>query len=592
MTKRVKIVLVAGLFLALLAGEYGPLEMGPQVHSTEAAAFSRRSVEDTDASGEEGSGAGEEPDKTEEPVETEPPVETELPVLPGVTEDPAPTREPQATEEPTKEPEPTNTPASDKYALTNDGAKYKKGGLKGIHYHSVKTVKVYHLQSYTTDAVQLNMTHSSRFEVYGGKNKKEVQKKYVTVSGSGLVSCKKKAAGQVIYTLIKATSRTTGEVRYIYIHFREKLICKGGRKLSLYEKKSGTLKMNYPSSKIRFTVSDDKKAAVSAKGKVTAIKKGTVYITARVSDSVKNQVRIKVVVTKEPWIVSRKDTLYDYQDMTRDLKKLETKYNGKVTRMKIGTSYDNRTIWCLRMGKPNAERKLVIDAAIHGREWLNTQIIMRQTEDMLRNYADYKERFKETCLYIIPMDNPDGVTISQYGFDAIRNENLRRICKKAGHAKIWKANARGVNLNNNFPAGFKKGASNKPHYMAYNGKKAGSEKETKALMDFIKQVKPDAVLNLHSMGNVLYWDFDVEKELHEQLYAMAKKIRSFNSYMMMPKGRSTVGNGGFADWLVYKKNTVSVTVETGSVRCPLPHSQYKKIYKKNRDMFRWFMSEY
>ena len=340
-------------------------------------------------------------------------------------------------------------------------------------------------------------------------------------------------------------------------------------------------------------IENKKKAKVNKKGVVTGIKKGTTYIIVKVKDSKQNQVRIKVVVKVEPWIVNAKDKLYDYGDMERDLEKLNRKYSGRCELSGIGTTYDKRKIYCLRIGSRYAKKKLVIDAAIHGREWKNTQILMRQTEEMLRDYPDFKKRFQNTCIYVLPMDNPDGVTIAQYGYKGIRNKKLRKLVKKAGHAKIWKANARGVNLNDNFSAGFTtENKKKKAHYMNYPGKKAGSEKESKALMKFIKKAEPDVVLNLHSTGSIIYWNFNVEGNLYDKLEKLATKVNSFNKYPLMPKGGSTNGAGGFADWLVYKKGIPSVTIETGNVVCPLPHSQFKKIYKENNEMFRWFMTEY
>ena len=96
----------------------------------------------------------------------------------------------------------------------------------------------------------------------------------------------------------------------------------------------------------------------------------------------------------------------------------------------------------------------------------------------------------------------------------------------------------------------------------------------------------------HSTGSILYWDFDVSSPLHEKQYRLASEIKKRNHYRMMPKSSSTEEHGGFADWLVYEKKIVSVTVETGTVPCPLPHAQYKKIYKRNKKMFRWFMLSY
>lgn len=127
--------------------------------------------------------------------------------------------------------------------------------------------------------------------------------------------------------------------------------------------------------------------------------------------------------------------------------------------------------------------------------------------------------------------------------------------------------------------------------MGYPGKKAASEKEAKILMNFINNVGPTTVLNVHSTGSVIYWDFDVTGERHEKLQELAEKIHSYNKYMLMPKSGSTTAAGGFADWIVYAKERTSVTIETGTGVCPLGHSEFKKIWKKNNKMFRWFITE-
>lgn len=506
-----------------------------------------------------------------------------------------PTIEPTAvpTAEPTEVPTATPVPTPlTKYVLVNPDAKYYKGGQKGIRYKKISGEKIYHLTSYTTDTVKLTMSHASTYQIYGGGSKKEVTGKTVTVSSSGVVRCRKKKEGQAIYTIIQAKSKLTGEVQYIYINFKKNLTCRNGKRLSLYEKKSQTLSFNYGKKNLKFSIKNKKVATVNKKGQVTAKKKGSTYLTVKVRDSEKNELKIRIVVKEEPWLVNDKNKVYDYNDMTADLRRLVHKYPGKAGLSSLGKSYDGRDIWCLRIGSAYAGKRLVIDAAIHGREWKNTQILMRQAEEILREYNEHKDRFRNVCLYLIPMDNPDGVTISQYGYQGIRNKKLQKKVKKIGHFRRWKNNARGVNLNNNFPAGFSVKKKKKPDYATYPGKKAGSEKETKALMKFIQKIKPNTVLNLHSTGSILYWDFAVDEALHNRQYQLAKKINSYNHYRMMPRNGSTEERGGFADWLVYEKKIPSVTIETGSVMCPLPHSQYPSIYKKNNKMFRWFMLQY
>lgn len=538
----------------------------------------------------------QEPTVSDEPAST-----AEVTAEPTAEPTVAPTQTPSQTpsQTPTQAPSqtatPSKTPAPKAYKLVSPKASYKKGKQKGIHYKKVKGKKVYHISSYTTDTVRISMSHSSVFRVYGGGSAKEVRKKHVTVNARGEVNCKASEKGRDVYTIIEAVSKKTKQKEYIYIVFKKQLKCNEGMKFSLYERYSQTLTFNYGKKRLSFSTSDKKKATVNKKGKVEGISHGTVTICVKVKDSQKNEIRIKVAVKKEPWIVSNKKTCYDYEDMEKDLLKLDKKYPGKAKLSNIGTTADNRTIWCIRVGKASAEHKLVIDAAIHAREWKNVQVVMRQTEEMLREYKDFKERFKNTAVYIVPMVNPDGVTISQHGFGAIKNKKLRKKCKKIGNAKIWKANARGVDLNDNFPAGFtKKGkwVKKKPSYMGYPGKKAGSEKESKALMTFINTLEPDAVLNIHSTGSIIYWDFDVEGEHHEELTRLAQKVNSFNKYTMMPKSSGTSAAGGFADWLNYKKKIVSITIETGQDVCPLDHAEYKTIYKKNNKMFRWYMTKY
>lgn len=521
--------------------------------------------------------------------ETPRPVEDE-----NVSETPTvePTIEPAPEPEPTPIPTPQPTPTA-KYVLQSPKAKYKKGGQQGIRYRKVSGRKVYQLHSYTTDTVQLKMSHASTYTVYGGGSKKEVRKKYVTVSASGKVRCHNRERGKNVAALLLAKSKLTGEEQYIYIYFQKKVSSKTAKRLRLYEKATKTLSFDYAKKNLRFTVANRKVAGVDAKGKVTARKKGTTYVTVKVRGSDKNEIRIKIVVREEPWIVNDKDVLYDYNDLTSDMRSLAHKYSGKISYHSLGKTYDKRDIWCLRIGRVNAPRKLVIDAAIHAREWLNTQLVMRHTEQILRNYNEYRERFRNVCVYIVPMNNPDGVSISQYGYQAVRNEKLQKKVKKIGHFSRWKNNARGVNLNNNFPAGFRKSKkTKKADWVFYSGKKAASEKETKALMNFIDKVKPKAVINLHSTGSIIYWDFNVGGSLHQQLYRLASKVNSMNRYRMMPKSSSTAMAGGFADWLVYEKSIPSITIETGNVPCPLPHSQYKKIYERNSGMLTWFMTKY
>ena len=147
---------------------------------------------------------------------------------------------------------------------------------------------------------------------------------------------------------------------------------------------------------------------------------------------------------------------YNYKDMQADLKAFVKKYPEIVSLESLGKTADKRKIYCLRMGNPDAKKQILVQAGIHGREWLNCQVLMKMLERYLSSYETgkykkrtYAELFDEVAVYAIPMVNPDGVTISQYGPEKIRNKKLCKKIKKmkrqGGYGR-WKANARGVDL--------------------------------------------------------------------------------------------------------------------------------------------------
>lgn len=482
-------------------------------------------------------------------------------------------------------------------AIKNKGVRLFSGGQKGIRYGKVKKGKLYHINTYVSDPVSLLPTKPSTFKITGGSSKKDISSGKIKVSANGTVTCTDKARDKKQYAIVQVTAKDSGESIYVYVYFAPRLYTRSQSSQVVYQGKNTVIKYNYPYKNIRFVSSNPKVAKVNKNGVVTARKKGTAVILAQIKKSSRNIVKTKIIVKEEPWIVNERDALYSYEDMTRDLKNIAWKYRGKASLKNLGSSEDGRTIWCLRVGNPSAGRKIVIDAGIHAREWMNPLMVVHKCEEILRQYTDYKATLKNACLYVVPMINPDGVTISQYGFGAIRSEKLRKICQKTkASARTWKGNARGVNLNFNFPGGWNpENKSKKPDGNSYPGEKAASEKETKVMMSFINSLSGiKGALNYHSTGSILYWNYNVEgtPALYERQRQLAAKVNSFTGYRLMPKSISTNPNGGFGDWLIYNKKIPNVTVETGSVMCPLPHSQLKKITRENTELLTWFVGEY
>ncbi|NQU36199.1 MAG: DUF2817 domain-containing protein, partial [Actinobacteria bacterium] len=69
-----------------------------------------------------------------------------------------------------------------------------------------------------------------------------------------------------------------------------------------------------------------------------------------------------------------------------------------------------------------------------------------------------------------------------------------------GSSNSRRQNARSVDLNRNFPTGWKK--SKGGHF--YSGNRPRSEKETRAMMAFISRLNPDGILSFHQHANTVF----------------------------------------------------------------------------------------
>lgn len=289
-------------------------------------------------------------------------------------------------------------------------------------------------------------------------------------------------------------------------------------------------------------------------------------------------------------IVSTSHEKYTYEEMEKDIIQLKDKYADYFHVEIIGVTEDKRNIYDVILGNPEASKCVMFQASIHAREYMTSQLVMEQMEYYLDHYNDkfekktYSSIFDKVCVHVVPMSNPDGVTISQKGINGIRSAALRKKIKKmrgSRYTRIWKANARGVDLNQQFNYNFKyiKRLKNGA-YAGYGGKKPVSEKETKALVRLVEKCNPEAVVNYHAMGGVIYCNYGGSKKTQKRVYELSGKIRNLTGYYYMGLDR----NPGFANWLVCKKNIPSCTVEIGKNTTPVPIRQFKTIWKQNKNV--------
>ncbi len=293
---------------------------------------------------------------------------------------------------------------------------------------------------------------------------------------------------------------------------------------------------------------------------------------------------------------------YTYDQMAADIQQLQARYGEKIHVNVVGHSHDGRNIYEVIVGNVNAPRHILLQGAIHAREYMTPLIMMSQIELALFHYdtGQYdgmmlRDMFQQTALHFIPMSNPDGVTLSQFGFVGIRSDFLKQTILNSyardtaegrtslpieQYLSIWKSNAAGVDLNHNFPADWDgvvtSAVSNS--YSGYKGPSPLSEPESQALASMADKYAWAATISYHSMGNIIYWDTQISK-VKEASLSLAQSISAVTGYRM----DGSDGKGGYKDWMQSKDNPVpGITIEVGSVSCPLPVSQFDGVWQQNK----------
>ena len=281
-------------------------------------------------------------------------------------------------------------------------------------------------------------------------------------------------------------------------------------------------------------------------------------------------------------IVNTLDKKYSYTDMKSDLKKLEKSY-GSILKVDIaGKSLDKRNLYYVTLGNVKAKKTVYVETSVHAREYMNTKLIMKVIEDYCRGYdtkkykgKKYSKIFNKVKVVIMPMVNPDGVTISQYGPKKIKSAKLRQNLYKMTREidyREWKANARGVDINRNYAEGFGREGAKSPGYKMYAGKKPVSEPETKAQIFVVEKVKPDVVICYHQAGEVMY---------HRKHTKLSNMLYSMTKYTHIISGETQYGT--FSDYLD-DRNILNCTLETGPMPAPVKNSEFKKIYRTNKNV--------
>lgn len=295
-------------------------------------------------------------------------------------------------------------------------------------------------------------------------------------------------------------------------------------------------------------------------------------------------------------IVNTGHKKYTYGEMKKDLQLLQEKYSFCPLQVNvIGKSADKRNLYEVVLGNPNAKKHLLVIANLHAREYMTTQLTVKQIERYLSFYhkkihgKKVKKTLGKVAIHIIPSANPDGTAISQKGFGAIRNKKLRKALKKMGGSSYrWKANARGVDLNRNWNSWFKTGGQRGS--AGYRGPKAESEPEVKSIVSRVNRIKSKGricgVISYHSTGSILYGRCagQANAATRKNTARMTNLAQKMTGYSLMPVESVTSARGCSREYFLYKKQIPCITLEIGRGSCPLSSGEFPSIWRKNKNL--------
>ena len=286
----------------------------------------------------------------------------------------------------------------------------------------------------------------------------------------------------------------------------------------------------------------------------------------------------------------------DYQNMMNRLNALSDAYDC-LSITGIGQSILGRTIPMISLGE--GKTTVLYVGAHHGMEWITSSVLLRFIHEYcrLKKYYGFIYKYnleylyKKYTIHIIPMLNPDGVEYQIHGIHSNHLLYSRVISMNGGSHDFssWQANARGVDLNHNYAAGFweykkleKNNGIEGGAPTRYSGEEPESEPEVGAISSFLRYNETiTGVLTLHTQGEEIY--FKSGKKALPGTYKIAKNISEMTGYRIgQPDGPAAYG--GLTDWCIEELEIPSFTLECGKGKNPLPIKDWFSIYIRLRKL--------
>ncbi|WP_100398510.1 M14 family metallopeptidase [Bacillus sp. FJAT-44742] len=278
---------------------------------------------------------------------------------------------------------------------------------------------------------------------------------------------------------------------------------------------------------------------------------------------------------------------YGWRELDNDRRLLQSQTIKGLKVEQIGQSVMKKPLWLFKYGK--GQKKIFLTGTWHGNEWMNSWLLMSFLKTFIKKvntkapwlgYSPHK-LYQDATLFIVPLVNPDGAELVQEGLSKGHShyEQVAAINDGWSDFRHWSANINGVDLNHQWPAGWKEEAKTSPKqpwYRHFGGVSPISEPESKSI--YLLTMKEDFshVLAFHSQGQEIYWGYrDMEPKVCKNL---AERLASASSYHPVKTAASAAG---FKDWFIKEWKRPGFTIETGNGKNPLSFDASLEMWLNN-----------
>ncbi|MBE6680043.1 MAG: peptidase M14 [Ruminococcaceae bacterium] len=284
---------------------------------------------------------------------------------------------------------------------------------------------------------------------------------------------------------------------------------------------------------------------------------------------------------------------FDYAALMCEVRRLANRFSF-LNFSYLTESEAGRAIPMLSLGV--GKKQIYYIGAHHGAERITSAVLIKFISEFCNFLArgatafgtDLEYVLQTRTIRIVPMLNPDGVEISANGVQSDSLWYTRLVAMNGGSLDFthWQANARGVDLNHNYDAGFEEykevektlGITG-PGATRYSGERAESEAESSALCNFLRFNPPAALMTLHTQGREIYYSSC--GSYTKGAKAAAEYLSRLTGYKCaVPIGAAAYG--GLTDYCIQKLKIPAFTIECGKGKNPLPPHDTLPIYLEMR----------